>query len=77
MACSRILLLKRCLTSGMNALAQPVRRKFTFSELVTSVAELMKPYYNQQPQLVGPKAWRKAGCHGRAAVCKTSSPQKR
>jgi hypothetical protein len=21
---------------------------------------LMKPYYDQQPQLVGPKAWRKA-----------------
>jgi len=27
---------------------------------VISVAEVMKPYYNQQPQLVGPKAWRKA-----------------
>jgi hypothetical protein len=36
------------------------RRKFTFSDLVTSVAELMKPYYNQQPQLVGPKVWCKA-----------------
>jgi metacaspase-1 len=34
--------------------------KFTFADLVTSVAELMKPYYNQQPQLVGPKAWCKA-----------------
>jgi hypothetical protein len=28
--------------------------------LVTSVAELMKPYYNQQPQLIGPKTWRNA-----------------
>jgi metacaspase-1 len=34
--------------------------KFTFQDLVISVAEVMKPYYNQQPQLVGPKAWRKA-----------------
>jgi hypothetical protein len=27
---------------------------------VINVAEVMKPYYNQQPQLVGPKAWRKS-----------------
>jgi hypothetical protein len=36
------------------------KRKFTFQDLVISVAEVMKPYYNQQPQLVGQKAWRKA-----------------
>ena len=33
------------------------KKKFTFEDLVISVAEVMKPYYNQQPQLVGPKAW--------------------
>lgn len=36
------------------------KRKFTFQDLVINVAEVMKPYYNQQPQLVGPKAWRRA-----------------
>ena len=36
------------------------KRKFTFQDLVINVGEVMKPYYNQQPQLVGPKAWRKA-----------------
>jgi len=36
------------------------RRKFTFEDVVSSVTDLMKPYYDQQPQLVGPKAWRKA-----------------
>jgi len=36
------------------------RGKFTFQNLVASVAELMKPYYDQQPHLVGPKDWCKA-----------------
>jgi len=35
------------------------KRKFTFEDLLISVAEVMKPYHNQQPQLVGPKGWLK------------------
>jgi metacaspase-1 len=38
--------------------------KFTFQDLVISVAEVMKPYYNQQPQLVGQKPGAKPRCHG-------------
>ncbi len=53
------------------------KRKDRLCRLVINVAEVMKPYYNQQPQLVGPKAWRKAEVPWTTpTACKTSSPQK-
>lgn len=33
------------------------KKKFTFEKLLGNVASLIAPYYDQEPQLVGPKKW--------------------
>jgi metacaspase-1 len=48
------------------------RRKFTFQDVVTNVTKLMKTYYDQEPQLVGPKDWRRAEVPWRASHRLTS-----
>jgi metacaspase-1 len=41
------------------------RKKVTFQDLIKQVAKELKDYYQQTPQLVGPKAWRKAPVSGK------------
>jgi hypothetical protein len=53
------------------------KRKFTFQGLVDEVADELKDYYQQTPQLVGPKKWCKAEVPWRAPRKKATKKKAR